>query len=89
MKNIIYALIIVFLSSNLAYADYSKNPNCRGYGIIEHEERQKCLQANQGLVKKDKTVIKKAGSKFMKSLEKIGLNTDSKLLKTGKYKEKK
>lgn len=101
MKNIIYALIIVFLCSNLAYADYSKNPNCRGYGILEHEERQKCLQANQGLVKKDKrkilnksakidtTVIKKTGSKIMKSLEKIGLNTDSKLLKTGKYKEKK
>ena len=101
MKNIIYALIIVFLCSNLAYADYSKNPNCRGYGILDHEERQKCLQANQGLVKKDKrkifnesgkidtTVIKKTGSKFMKSLEKIDLNTDSKLLKTGKYKEKK
>ena len=57
MKNIIYALIIVFLGSNLAYADYSKNPNCRGYGILEHEERQKCLQANKDVVKKDKRKI--------------------------------
>ena len=100
MKNIIYTLIIIFLSSNVAYADYSKNPNCRGYGILESGERQKCLQANQGLGdektkiltesgKIDTSGIKKSGSKIIKSLEKIGLNTDSKLLKTGKYKEKK
>jgi hypothetical protein len=102
MKNIIYTLIIIFLSSSIAYADYSNNPLCRGYGILETGERQKCLQANQGVVAaKEKTkiltesgqldtsVIKKSGSKIMESLEKIGLNTDSKLLKTGKYKEKK
>tara|TARA_B100001057_G_scaffold365967_1_gene369185 strand:- start:2364 stop:2669 length:306 start_codon:yes stop_codon:yes gene_type:complete len=101
MKNIIYTIIIIFISSTLAYADYSKNPHCRGYGILEHEERQKCLKANQGLVKKERTkilnesgqldtsAVKKTGKKIMKGFEKIGLNTDSKLFKTGKYKEKK
>ena len=99
MKNILYALVVIFISSNVAYADYSNNPHCRGYGILEHDERQKCLQANKGLVKEKKTKIfsesgklntssiKKTGSKIMEGLEKIGLNTDSKLLKTGKYKD--
>ena len=100
MKKIIYSLILVFVSTNLAYADYSNNPNCRGYGILQHEERQKCLQANPQTTKKQTKILnesgqlnttgmKKTGSKIMEKLGNIGLNTDSKLLKTGKYKEKK
>mgnify|MGYP006122542741 CR=1 FL=1 len=89
----ILIILIVITGATAAYADYSKNPYCRGYGILEQTERQKCLEAN-GVVSKpmmtgngvDTKQLKDKTGKFFK---KLGLNTDSKLLKTGKYSESK
>ena len=88
------SLIIIFCSTS-SYADYSNNPHCKGYGIVQYEERQKCLSANQSADKGEKRVkitdgkisvdgqgIKK---KIFNKFGNLGLNTDSKLLKTGKY----
>ena len=105
MKNIIISLLILMASSSFAYADYSKNPNCRGFGILEVKERQKCLEANPKKTNNsssngkllnesgqiDTSGIKNKTKKMMKSLGKMGINinTDSKLFKTGKYSENK
>ena len=98
MKNIIFLIIFTFISSGISYADYSDNPKCRGYGILETNERKKCLAANQGTKEKrklltqdgkiniDTSSIRQKSGNFFK---KLGVNTDSKLLKTGKYSEKK
>ena len=103
MKKIILSTIIFLFSLSYSYADYSNNPNCRGYGILETVERQNCLEANKGLspVKKDakvKTNILREDGKIDTSgirnvtggfFKKLGLNTDSKLFKSGKYSENK
>ena len=41
MKKIITSVLILLFSSTISYADYSNNPNCRGYGIIEIKERKR------------------------------------------------
>ena len=94
MKKTIISSIILFIFTTASYADYSNNPNCRGFGITQHEERQLCLKAND--VAKNKILneqgkmstkgIKEKTGKFFK---KLGVNTDSKLFKTGKYSENK
>ena len=98
MKKIIISIIVIFLNSTVVFADYSNNPDCRGYGLLETKEKQKCLEANKNLPKKEKknfltgdgklntSNIREKTGKFFK---KLGVNTDSTLFKTGKYSEKK
>mgnify|MGYP006104155141 CR=1 FL=1 len=99
MKKIITSVLILLFSSTISYADYSNNPNCRGYGIIEIKERKKCLEANPVVkdsknkvnVTYDKINVDTSGirNKTGNFFKKLGVNTDSKLLKTGKYSENK
>ena len=91
MKNIIIVLIISIFSSGLVLADYSNNPKCRGYGILQTSEKNNCLEANRG----NNATLNNDGSKMQSFKEKAGklfkgagLNTDSTLFKTGKYKVK-
>ena len=98
MKKIIISIIVVLFNTTLVFADYSNNPDCRGYGLLETKEKQKCLEANKNLPKKEKknfltgdgklntSNIRQKTGKFFK---KLGVNTDSTLFKTGKYSEKK
>ena len=98
MKKIIIYIIVLLFNTTFAFADYSNNPNCRGYGLLETKERQKCLEANKNLSKKEKknfltedgklnsSKIREKTGKFFK---KLGVNTDSTLFKTGKYSDKK
>ena len=98
MKKIIISIIVVLFNTTLVFADYSNNPDCRGYGLLETKEKQKCLEANKNLPKKEKknfltgdgklntSNIREKTGKFFK---KLGVNTDSTLFKTGKYSEKK
>ena len=90
MKKILIISFITLLSASTLHADYSNNPKCEGYGILETEERKKCLATNQGIQETKKsinivTIKEKTGNFF----NKLGVNTDSKLFKTGKYSEKK
>ena len=95
MKKILMTSFIMIFCSTSSYADYSNNPHCRGYGIVQNAEKQKCLEANKSLVKKEKRIkiqdgkiavdTKDIKEKIFKKFGSIGLNTDSKLLKTGKY----
>ena len=90
MKKILIISFITLFSASTLYADYSNNPKCKGYGILETEERKRCLAANQGIQDTKKsintgTLREKTGNFF----DKLGVNTDSKLFKTGKYSEKK
>ena len=90
MKNIILTLVILFVGTNIASADFSKNPKCRGYGILEQKIRKECLAANNNLKQtQDTSNVKKKSEKKEKTTKKIlkrlKLNTDSKLFKTGKY----
>ena len=99
MKKIIISTLIILFSSTISYADYSNNPNCRGFGVLQTKERQICLEANSGLAKKErkkiivdgKIALDTAGvrTKTGNMFKKLGVNTDSKLFKTGKYSEKK
>tara|TARA_A100001015_G_C14489268_1_gene518597 strand:- start:145 stop:441 length:297 start_codon:yes stop_codon:yes gene_type:complete len=98
MKKIIILIIVIFLNNTLAFADYSNNPDCRGYGLLETKEKQKCLEANKNLPKKEKKkLLSKDGKlntsnireKTGKFFKKLGVNTDSTLFKTGKYSDKK
>ncbi|MDC0437481.1 hypothetical protein OAL84_00325 [Pelagibacteraceae bacterium] len=94
MKKIIISSLFIFTITSTAYADYSNNPHCRGFGILQLEERQKCVEAN-GIVNgkivdnQGKLNIKNFRAKTGKFLNKMNVNTDSKLFKTGKYSEKK
>ena len=89
MKNIILTLVILFVGTNIASADFSKNPKCRGYGILEQKIRKECLAANNNLKQtQDTSNVKNKfalGEKSKKILKRLKLNTDSKLFKTGKY----
>ena len=95
MKKILMSSLIIIFCSTSSYADYSKNPYCKGYGIVQYEERQKCLSANQSADKGEKRIKITDGKisvdaqgvkkKMFKKFGNLGLNTDSKLLKTGKY----
>ena len=109
MKKIMLISITILFCSSTSYADYSKNPNCRGYGLFQQAERNNCLEANRGLSSSSSTAAttnsKKPKKKFLrddgkidtsgirnstgKLFNKLGVNTDSKLLKTGKYSENK
>jgi len=91
MKKIIISTLIILFSSTISYADYSNNPNCRGFGILQTKERQICLEANSGLAKKERKNIMEIDvrAKTGNIFKKLGVNTDSKLFKTGKYSEKK
>ena len=92
MKKILIILFVI-TGATAAYADYSKNPYCRGYGILEQTERQKCLEANgdvsKTMVSGNGIETKQLKDKTSKFLNKLGLNTNSTLLKTGKYSENK
>ena len=91
MKKLIITSVFLILSSGIVYAEYSNNPHCRGYGIVETEERKKCLTANANLSPENKKKsVSQAGIKskakgFLKGIGDLGINTDSKLFKTGKY----
>ena len=98
MKKILISLSVIFFCT-YSYADYSTNPKCRGYSVLEQGERQKCVAANKNLpinLKKSKKITKVAipapedlKEKTSGFLKKLKVNTDSKLLKTGKYSDKK
>jgi len=90
MKKILIISFITLFSTSSLYADYSSNPKCKGYGILEVEERKRCLAANQGIQDSNKKINTSAlREKTGNFFKKIGVNTDSKLFKTGKYSEKK
>jgi hypothetical protein len=93
MKTIL-SIIVVLMFTTILHADYSNNPNCKGYGILQHQEKQKCLAENpaakkKSIVKDGKIDTSGIRDKTGKIFKKLGLNTDSKLLKTGKYSENK
>ena len=91
MKKLIIIFVLFILSSGIVYANYSNNPHCRGFGIVETEERKKCLAANANLLPENKKKlvgqggIKNKAKGFFKGIGDLGINTDSKLFKTGKY----
>ena len=43
MKKIIISINVVLFNTTLVFADYSNNPDCRGYRLLETKEKQKCL----------------------------------------------
>ena len=94
MKKTIISSIILFIFTTASYADYSNNPKCKGFGIMQHKERQACLkyngvEKNKILNEQGKISTKGIREKTGKFFKKLGVNTDSKLFKTGKYSENK